>query len=256
MRSLFSCGCATVEPVAAPKRHGRSGRRAAETEAPPVTRGQGRVLAALARRGLSSARELAEELEITPIAVRQHLRGLARRDLVAVAHLEGGRPGHPERVWVATPAGCAWVAPEHPPRLLTALLETLRARSGDDETASLLEEAARRYVREAHVSRLRPLSRQLEGLREALLGLGIGLRWAKRGEPPEVGAEAEAEVGYTLTLTSLGFLGFEAHPPPPYLERFHRALVEEALGLHAQPERVETEGPLQMWRFRLHPRSR
>lgn len=112
----------------------------------PLPRGQGRVLEALVRQGVASAKELAAELKITPIAVRQHLRGLARRDLAVVARVRSGKPGHPEQLWIATPAGRAWVLPGRYASLTFSLLTAIGAVYGGEGLVRTIHLAAQHYL--------------------------------------------------------------------------------------------------------------
>lgn len=65
---------------------------------------QRHVLVALKKRGEASADELAEDLEITPSGVRQHLAALKSAGLVA-ARQERGRPGRPADLYHGTDMG-------------------------------------------------------------------------------------------------------------------------------------------------------
>jgi DeoR family suf operon transcriptional repressor len=61
------------------------------------------ILLALKKRGRARADELAEQLGITPSAVRQHLSGLLADGLVAFEEIRSG-PGRPKHVYRLTPA--------------------------------------------------------------------------------------------------------------------------------------------------------
>ena len=60
------------------------------------------LLIALRKRGEARAEELAEQLDITVSAVRQHLQGLAAADLVAHREERAG-PGRPRHVYRLAP---------------------------------------------------------------------------------------------------------------------------------------------------------
>ncbi len=81
---------------------------------------QWHVFVALKRRGEASADELAEALEITPSAVRQHLAALKSAGVVA-SRQERGRPGRPADLYHSTDVG-----------------EALFARSSGDLSVELL----------------------------------------------------------------------------------------------------------------------
>jgi predicted ArsR family transcriptional regulator len=70
---------------------------------------QRHVLVALKRRGEASADDLAEDLSISPSAVRQHLGALRSAGLVA-SRQERGRPGRPVDVYHGSPQGDALFA--------------------------------------------------------------------------------------------------------------------------------------------------
>lgn len=64
---------------------------------------QKRVLEALLARGSCTAREVAGHLDVTPVAVRQHLTALAAAGLVSPESVETG-VGRPAQRWRATDA--------------------------------------------------------------------------------------------------------------------------------------------------------
>ncbi|GAB4524997.1 MAG: transcriptional regulator [Roseibium sp.] len=63
-----------------------------------------RLLNALKSSGPQTAADLAKGLKVTAVAVRQHLEGLQREDLVEFEDLKGS-VGRPKRVWSLTRAG-------------------------------------------------------------------------------------------------------------------------------------------------------
>ncbi|MHA7773687.1 helix-turn-helix transcriptional regulator [Roseibium sp. M-1] len=63
-----------------------------------------RLLNALKSSGPQTAADLARDLNVTSVAVRQHLDGLLQDDLVAFEDLKGS-VGRPKRVWDLTPVG-------------------------------------------------------------------------------------------------------------------------------------------------------
>lgn len=63
-----------------------------------------RLLNALKSSGPQTAADLADRLNVTSVAVRQHLDGLFQDDLVAFEDIKGS-VGRPKRVWDLTPAG-------------------------------------------------------------------------------------------------------------------------------------------------------
>lgn len=69
---------------------------------PVLSVGRRRILDHLKLSGPSTPAELASALGLTSAAVRQHLAGLAREDLVAVSDEHTGSPGRPARRWKLT----------------------------------------------------------------------------------------------------------------------------------------------------------
>ena len=73
-----------------------------QEESHPRARARDRVLLQLKTRGASTASKLAERLDVTPMAIRQHLAALEDEGLVS--HVEERRAvGRPARVWRLTP---------------------------------------------------------------------------------------------------------------------------------------------------------
>ena len=113
------------------------------------------VLVALKKRGEASADELAEDLEITPSGVRQHLAALKSADLVA-SRQERGRPGRPADLYHGTDLG-----------------EALFSRSSDDLSVELLghiEAEDPELIGRVFERRRR---RRVEQARDQLVGKGL-----------------------------------------------------------------------------------
>jgi len=113
------------------------------------------VLVALKKRGEASADELAEDLEITPSGVRQHLAALKSADLVA-SRQERGRPGRPADLYHGTDLG-----------------EALFSRSSGDLSVELLghiEAEDPELVGRVFERRRR---RRVEQARDQLVGKGL-----------------------------------------------------------------------------------
>jgi len=117
----------------------------------PVTRRA--LLIALRKRGEARAEELAEQLDVTVSAVRQHLQGLAAADLVAHREERVG-PGRPRHVYRLAPAADA-LFPRSYGELTVELLDYI-----GDEDPDLVARAFERR-RRARVERTRD---RLEGL--------------------------------------------------------------------------------------------
>jgi predicted ArsR family transcriptional regulator len=117
---------------------------------PPT--GRAAVLALVKRDGPVSADALAARLALTPMAVRQHLHGLALEGLVARAEGErqGGR-GRPARLWRITAAADTRFADSHAD-LTAELIQQMRRAFGEAGLDRLLElrtaDQAARYLPE------------------------------------------------------------------------------------------------------------
>ena len=113
---------------------------------------QRQVLIALKRRGEASADELAEDLSITPSAVRQHLSVLRSAGLVA-SRQERGRPGRPVDVYHGSHQG-----------------EALFARSSGDLSVELLGDIEEEDPGLVHRVFERRRRRRVEQVRDRLAG--------------------------------------------------------------------------------------
>ena len=190
-------------------------------------RARDRVLFQLKTRGAATAATLARRLEITPMAVRQHLAALSEEGLVA--HTEERRPvGRPARVWSLTErAGERF--PDSHADLTVDLLEAMRSTFGEEGLDRLIRERSRR---------------QLELYRERLPGTDATLE-----ERVSALAELRREEGYMASVTpdeDGSFLLVENHCPIcaaaqvcQGLCRDELALFREVIGTDAEVERSE-----------------
>ena len=103
---------------------------------------RGRVIALL-RRGGRTVGELAEELEMTDNAVRQHLAALERDGLVEQRRAPRRGVGKPPTLYALTPAADTLLPKAYAP-VLGVLLATLRDRLGPEALDGLLREVGRR----------------------------------------------------------------------------------------------------------------
>ncbi|WP_298815889.1 metalloregulator ArsR/SmtB family transcription factor [uncultured Roseibium sp.] len=95
-----------------------------------------RLLNALKSSGPKTAADLAEGLNVTSVAVRQHLDGLLQDDLVAFEDLKGS-VGRPKRVWDLTPQGHQQF-PDNHSNLVLGLLNGLTDLFGADGLEKLI----------------------------------------------------------------------------------------------------------------------
>jgi DeoR family suf operon transcriptional repressor len=147
------------------------------------------LLIALRKRGEARAEELAEQLDVTVSAVRQHLQGLAAADLVAHREERAG-PGRPRHVYRLAPAAEA-LFPRSYGELTVELLDYI-----GDEDPDLVARAFERRRRA-----------RVERTRERLTGLDFDARVA------EV-ARVLDEDGYLAEVERLDDAGAEGGAGP------------------------------------------
>jgi predicted ArsR family transcriptional regulator len=106
----------------------------------PRARARDRVLVQLKTRGAATAAELAGRLDVTPMAIRQHLAALEREELVA--HREERRPvGRPARVWSLTPRAAERFPDTHAD-LTVELISAVRDVFGEEGLERLIHTRA------------------------------------------------------------------------------------------------------------------
>lgn len=94
----------------------------------------------LKTRGAASAAELAERLDVTPMAIRQHLAALEGEGLVS--HREERRPvGRPARVWSLTPSAAERFPDTHA-ELTLELITAVREVFGEGGLEQLIHARA------------------------------------------------------------------------------------------------------------------
>lgn len=185
-----------------------------------------RILYALKATGTRTARQLAQRLEVTPVAVRQHLERLSDEGLVAFEDRRGS-VGRPRRYWSLSDRGHARF-PDNHAGLTLELLESVRATFGSGGMERLLRQREQ-VVRAKYLERLVGI----ETLPARLAALAA-LR-SEEGYMAEWRAEPDG-----------GFLLIENHCPIcaaaracQGLCRSELALFQELLGPQASVERTE-----------------
>lgn len=109
-----------------------------------------RLLNALKSAGPQTAADLAEDLSVTSVAVRQHLDGLHQEGLVEFEDVKGS-VGRPKRVWDLTSVGHQQFPDSHS-NLIVGLLSGLNDLYGDDGVEKLIshrEAKTRQFYNEA-----------------------------------------------------------------------------------------------------------
>ncbi|HUF62997.1 MAG TPA: ArsR family transcriptional regulator [Verrucomicrobiales bacterium] len=180
-------------------------------EVPFLDRGPRALLALLKTRGPMDARSLAEALEITSAAVRQHLELLRNRGLV-VFELEGRAIGRPARVWRLTLEAGAYFFDGHA-RLAADVLAAVEAESGPGGLRRVLERCEQR--REEGYNKRLASPATLAGKLRALAGL-------RSEEGYDARVEREASGTWTLR---------QRHCPVAAAARNCELLCECELGL-------------------------
>lgn len=132
-----------------------------------ATRTRDALLDILKRSGASDVRRLAEALEVSEMAVRQHLQGLEADGLVRADTVR--RPvGRPARVWMLTQAAQRRYPDAHSD-LAIDLIGDFRALFGEEAMDRLLARRAERQIT-AYREAVEP-ARDLRGRLEALAAL-------------------------------------------------------------------------------------
>ena len=114
--------------------------------------GSDRLLGVIKWRGPQRVADLAERLEITPEAARQHLLRLRAEGLVA-AEIERGGIGRPSQRWALTQQGHARFPDTHAEltvRLIDAIRHALGADALEQVVAARESEARRAYAAALH----------------------------------------------------------------------------------------------------------
>ena len=125
-----------------------------------------RLLNALKSSGPKTAAELASGLDVTSVAIRQHLDGLHQDGLVAYEDMKGS-VGRPKRVWDLTPQGHQQFPDSHS-NLVLGLLNGLSDLFGDDGLEKLIahREAQSRQTYLEALRNVPGLSDKIDGLAE------------------------------------------------------------------------------------------
>ncbi len=184
-----------------------------------------RLLNALKASGPQTAGDLSSRLEVTPVAIRQHLDGLLAEDLVDFEDRKGS-VGRPKRVWSLSPKGHGRF-PDNHSGLVTGLLSGMKelyGQEGIDRLIAHRQETARKtYSKE---------------LKEA----------ASLGERLEILAELRSREGYMASVEreDSDYLLIESHcsicAAATMCQGFCRsemALFQELLGPHISLTREE-----------------
>ena len=143
-------------------------------------RARDRVLLQLKTRGEQTVAQLAHRLDVTPMAIRQHLAALEDEGLVD--HAEAPRSvGRPAKLWRLTPAA-AQRFPDSHADLTVDLLEAMQDAFGDQGLDRLLEVRAKRQL-ESYRSRMpgpdAPLDKRVAALSKLRREEGYMAKWSR-----------------------------------------------------------------------------
>jgi iron-sulfur cluster biosynthesis transcriptional regulator SufR len=144
------------------------------------TRARDRVLLQLKTKGEQTAAQLAQRLDVTPMAIRQHLAALEAEGLVD--HAEAPRSvGRPARLWRLTPAA-AQRFPDSHADLTVDLLESMQDAFGEQGLDRLLEVRAKRQL-DAYRARMpgpdAPLDKRVAALSKLRREEGYMAQWSR-----------------------------------------------------------------------------
>jgi len=190
-------------------------------------RARDRVLLLLKTRGHATARRLAERLDVTPMAVRQHLAALEREGLVA--HVEERRKvGRPARVWSLTPRATERFPDTHA-ELTVELLTAMQDVFGEEGLERVIAARSRRQ-RESYRERLPGVEASLDERVAALAKLrreeGYMAEWSRQPDVSLLLVENHCPICAAARLCQ-GFCRDELR------------IFREALGADAEVERSE-----------------
>ncbi len=173
--------CAAAPVDAAPLPRALAVRAKRSTGEPP-SRSADRILYLLKTKGPATAARLARRLNVTPMAVRQHLAGLAEQGLVAFED-RAGKVGRPARHWRLSPAARARFPDSHA-ELAVGLIQAARDALGEAGVAALVEARQRQQV--AHYRGLlpppdAPLEKRVAALAALRRDEGYMASWSRKG---------------------------------------------------------------------------
>lgn len=122
-----------------------------------------RLLHALKAAGPQTAADLSKGLDVTPVAVRQHLDGLLGEDLVGYEDTRQGGVGRPKRIWSLTQKGHGRF-PDNHSGLILGLLSGLKDLYGEDGVDRLIahRQAATREAYSREIGKAGSLRERLD----------------------------------------------------------------------------------------------
>ncbi|RMG14948.1 MAG: iron-sulfur cluster biosynthesis transcriptional regulator SufR [Cyanobacteria bacterium J055] len=104
------------------------------------------ILQHLLKQGRSTAQDLSDSLDISPQAIRRHLKDLETEGLIAQRSIQAGM-GRPQHIYELTPAGRDRF-PHHYDEFAVSLLDTLAETVGADRVGTILRKQWERKAME------------------------------------------------------------------------------------------------------------
>ena len=159
-----------------------------------------KVLFHLKTKGPQTAAELARRLDVTPMAVRQHLQSLAADSLVSFTD-ERRKVGRPARVWTLTAAASKRFPDSHGD-LTVELLEAVRSTFGNEGLDRLITERSRAQ-RAAYLKRMpaaaAPVEERIAALAKIRSDEGYMSEWTREDDGSYTLAENHCPIGAAAT---------------------------------------------------------
>ncbi|HTS88868.1 MAG TPA: winged helix-turn-helix transcriptional regulator [Gemmatimonadales bacterium] len=151
-----------------------------EQTLPPAYKGpRFSILLALKRAGSLTAKDLAEQLDLSSNAVRHHLRELESEGVIAYRREQRG-VGAPTFAWYLTPSGEA-LFPQRYKEVLTEVLDRVAAQAGRQAVVSALETRFAELTRKLQAAlENAPPERRMEAVIRALVDDGYMAEWRSR----------------------------------------------------------------------------
>ena len=138
-----------------------------------------RILFSIKTRGAQTAQDLADRLDLTAVAIRQHLELLLAEDLVEFTE-QRQSVGRPSKVWELTEAGHARYPDGHA-ELTVDLLKSMQTAFGSDALDRLVEARTKDLVKRyrKQMSGLTDLSKRIAALVKLRSEEGYMATWSR-----------------------------------------------------------------------------
>ncbi len=137
-----------------------------------------RIIDLLRKQGQATVEEMAQAVNLTPMAVRHHLNVLQADDLIMVAHTKRRqKPGRPVQVYSLTEKARKFYPQEYV-QLTDMLMEEVIQRVGRDGVVDIFNNIAHRLAQEApSPAEDQPFEERLEQVVSFLQEKGFAVKW-------------------------------------------------------------------------------